>query len=103
MTAPAAERPKILRPSHRRVLQLFRVLGAMTDQEAYDAAIADGWQISPSGFRSRRSEVSPPRGAGLKDSGQRRKTHFAITGRAARLAIVWELDQSVTEPFAGRA
>lgn len=102
MTAPAAERPKILRPSHRRVLQLFRVLGAMTDQEAYDAAIADGWQISPSGFRSRRSEVSPPRGAGLRDSGRRRDNLFRVTGKAARRAIVWELDNTVDEPYAGR-
>lgn len=102
MTAPATERPKILRASHRRVLQLFRTYGSQTDSELYEAAKAEGWQISPSGLRSRRSEISPPRGLGLRDSGQRRVTQFAVTGKLARRKIIWEIDPTVSEPVAGR-
>lgn len=102
MTAPVAP-PKLLRASHRKVLQLFRLYGAQSDQELYEAAKAEGWDISPSGLRSRRSELSPPRGAGLKDSGKRRKTLVGNTGRFSRRAIIWEIDASVDEPYAGRS
>jgi hypothetical protein len=104
MTATApTQSAKPLRASHRRVMQLFRTFGPSTDAELYEAAKAEGWQISPSGLRSRRSEISPPRGAGLRDSGQRRVTHFAISGRLSRKVIIWEIDPTVTEPYAGRA
>lgn len=92
MTAPATERPKILRASHRRVLQLFRTYGPMNDQEALGVANSEGWAISPSGLRSRRAEVTPPRGRGIRDAG-RKRNH----------AIVWEIDPDVDEPWAGRA
>lgn len=97
-TTESAVEVRTLRASHRRVLQLFRTYGCMTHQEAYEAAKADGWQISPSGLRSRCAEVSPPRGAGLRDSGQRRKSQIGV-----KTATVWEIDPTVTEPFAGRA
>lgn len=91
-TATASEvRP--LRPSHRRVLQLFNRYGRMTDSEAYEAAKAEEWEISPSGLRSRRAELCPPRGAGIKDSGRKRK----IGPGAGQ--TVWELDSTVEEPF----
>lgn len=101
MTAIAP--PKLLRASHRKVLQLFRLYGSQTDQELYEAAKAEGWDISPSGLRSRRSELSPPRGGGLKDSGQRARTVFGKEGRFSRRAIVWMLDPEVSEPYAGRS
>jgi hypothetical protein len=77
-----------LRPSHRRVIQLFRRFGPMTDEEALEAAISDGWAISPSGLRSRRAEVTPPRGRGIRDSGHKRET-----AQAKKKAIVWEVDE----------
>lgn len=94
-TAPA---PKLLRASHRRVLQLFRQYGPSTDQELYEAAKAEGWDISPSGLRSRRAELSPPRGAGVRDSQRKRKTQIGV-----RSAVIWELDDTVADPYAGRA
>lgn len=72
MISPALVASLPLRPSHRRVIQLFRTYGPQTDQEALQAAISEGWAISPSGLRSRRSEVTPPRGRGIRDSGKRR-------------------------------
>lgn len=92
----AAANVKNLRASHRRVIQLFRSYGPMTDQEALEAAIADGWKVSPSGLRSRRAEVTPPRGRGIRDSGRKRKTQFSEN------ATVWEIDDTVAEPFAKR-
>jgi hypothetical protein len=85
-------RPKLLRASHRRVLQLFRTYGNMTDQEALGVANSEGWHIAPSSLRSRRAEVTPPRGRGIRD-----------TGRKRNHSTVWDIDPSVTEPFAGRA
>lgn len=80
-----------LRASHRRVIQLFRTYGPMTDAEALEAAISDGWHVSPSGLRSRRSEVTPPRGRGIRDSGKKRKSEFG------QEAVVWELDPTAEE------
>lgn len=96
-TAPTTE-PRTLRASHRRVLQLFVRFGDMSDSEAYEAARADGWQISPSGLRSRRAELCPPRGAGIRDTGRRRKSPLGTSTSA-----VWGIDPNVTEPYAGRA
>jgi hypothetical protein len=92
-TESVAVEPRPLRPSHRRVLQLFARYGAMTDSEALEAAKVDNWDISPSGLRSRRAELCPPRGAGIKDSGRKRKI-----GPSAG-STVWELDPDVNEPF----
>ena len=75
-----------LRPAHRRCHQLFKQYGDMTDAEALEAARAEQWGISPSGLRSRRSELCPPRGAGIKDTGRRRNK-----------ATVWGVDPEVTE------
>lgn len=85
--AAAGLTPAKLRSSHRRVLQLFRRFGEMTDEEALQAAKDDGWVISPSGLRSRRAEVTPPRGRGIVDTGKRRKT--AGGGNAT----VWAIDE----------
>lgn len=97
MTASVAP-PKLLRASHRRLLQLFRTYGAMSDQEALETANADGWAISPSGLRSRRAELTPPRGRGIKDSGLRKKTQIGI-----KPSVIWTLDSEVSEPWAGRS
>lgn len=100
MTATVPEvRP--LRPSHRRVLQLFRTFGPQTHEEALQAAISDGWPISPSGLRTLISELVPPRGRGIRDSGKKRQTWIAAKRRYTS-ATIWELDASVDEPFAGR-
>jgi hypothetical protein len=85
--------PRSLRPSHRRVLQLFRTYGPQTDSEALECAKAEGWDISPSGLRSRRAELCPPRGAGIRDSGRKRKLGPS-TG-----STIWELDPAVDEPY----
>lgn len=90
----AAHNVKGIRASHRRVIQLFRRFGPMTDQEALGAAISDGWRVSPSGLRSRRAEVTPPRGRGIRDSGLKRKTEMGFD------SIVWELDPEVESPEA---
>lgn len=87
VTAPATERPKTLRASHRRVLHLFRIYGPMTDQEALGVAISEGWAISPSGLRSRRAELTPERGRGIRSTGRKRNKQ-----------TVWELDPAVDEP-----
>lgn len=96
MTSTAIASKPSLRASHRRVLQLFRTFGPMSHQEAYEVAIAEGWVIAPSALRSRINEVCPPKGAGIRDSGQRRKSQFGGS------AIIWELDPTVSEPFAHR-
>lgn len=90
----AAHNVRGIRASHRRVIQLFRRFGPMTDQEALGAAISDGWRVSPSGLRSRRAEVTPPRGRGIRDSGLKRKTDMGFD------SIVWELDPTVDNPEA---
>lgn len=86
MTAPAVSPPKI-RPAHRRVYQLFNRYGSQTDAEALEAARADGWSISPSGLRTARAAMCPPRGAGLRDTGRKRNG-----------STVWGIDVSVDEP-----
>lgn len=89
MTAVAP--PKLLRASHRRVLQLFRTFGEMTDQEALGVAISEGWNIAPCSLRSRMAEITPPRGRGIRDAGKKRN-----------YSTVWEIDPDVAEPYAGR-
>lgn len=84
-----------MRAVHRRCLQLFKNYGAMTDQEAVGAAIDSGWAITPSGLRSRRAELTPDVGRGIRDSGRKRKT------TSGRLATVWEVDPECPEPEAG--
>lgn len=102
MTATTLTPPKPLRPSHRRVLQLFRTFGPQTHEEALQAANSDGWDVSPSGLRTLVSELVPPRGRGIRDSGKVRKM-WSAGKRRWSTATVWELDESATEPFAGRA
>lgn len=91
MPAPAIPVRRI-RPSHRRVIQIFRTFGPQTDEQALQAAISDGWTISPSGLRSRRAEVTPPRGRGIRNSGKKART------ASGKIATVWEVDPSVDEP-----
>jgi len=84
-----------LRASHRFVLQLFRTYGPMTDEQAWgtylnlfiDSSAARELvpRMSPSGLRSRRAEVTEPRGVGIRDSGRRCRT------AGGRNAVVWEL------------
>jgi len=90
----AAERVQNIRASHRFVLHLFKSFGAMTDEQAWEAYVslrANGEsslvpRMSPSGLRSRRAEVTMPRGVGLRDSGRRAHTS------SGRNAVVWEID-----------
>lgn len=76
-----------IRPAHRRVYQLFTRYGSLTDQEALECAKADGWDISPSGLRTARAAIRPPRGAGLVDTGRKRNN-----------STVWGIDPTVDEP-----
>lgn len=88
MTAATSAPPKLnVRPAHRRVFQLFKTFGAQTDQEALQAAISEGWDVSPSGLRSRRAEITPPRGRGIRASGERRNN-----------STLWEIDPEVKVP-----
>jgi hypothetical protein len=95
VTAPAIPvvEPRPLRPSHRRVLQLFHRYGCMTSSEALEAAKADGWDISPSGLRSRIAEMCPPRGGGMLDTGRKRKIG------SGKGQTVYDVDQTIEEPF----
>lgn len=88
----AAASVQNIRASHRRVMQLFRTYGPMTDEQAYEAAVSDGWKISRSGLRTRRSELCFPRGGGIMDSGRTFKTE------SGRQAVIWELDPSYPTP-----
>ena len=94
----AAASVKNLRASHLRVLQLFRRYGPMTDEQLYKIARSndENWLISPSGLRSRRAELTPPRGSGIRDSGRE------IAIESGRGAIVWVLDEGVETPAAGK-
>lgn len=65
--AVAATAPDKLRASHRRVLQLFRRYGNMDDKSLFSVAKAEGWEVSDSGLRSRRSELSKPNMLRLKE------------------------------------
>lgn len=83
-----------MRPSHLYVLQLFRTYGPMTDGQAYEvhqslASEPDRLipNLSPSGLRSRRAELCPPRGEGLKDSGRKLKSDNGHS------QTVWEVDE----------
>lgn len=49
-----------MRASHLRVLQLFRLYGDMDDRTLRRVATAEGWTISDSGLRTRRSELAKP-------------------------------------------
>lgn len=49
-----------IRASQLRVLQLFRVYGDMDDRTLRKVATAEGFKISDSGLRSRRSELAKP-------------------------------------------
>lgn len=81
--------PKALRDSQEAVLRLLRELGEMSDDllvERYQAVAEEGnvSRQSPSGIRSRRSELVE---LGLvRDSGRK-----VILEPSGRRAIVWEL------------
>jgi hypothetical protein len=65
----------------------------MAAGEALEAAKADNWEISPSGLRSRIAEMCPPRGAGMLDTGRKRKIG------SGKGQTVYDVDQTVDEPF----
>lgn len=71
--------------THRMIQLRFRELagGGLTDEELAARVEAAGYRISPSGLRSRRSELVDL--GVLVDSGRRRRT------RAGRATIVWTL------------
>lgn len=79
----AAASLKDVRASQRAVYALLREHGASTDERLQRLAALHGLQISPSGLRTRRHELTA---LGLVvDSG---RTQILDTGRAA---IVWEI------------
>lgn len=91
----AAASVKNIGASHRWVLRLFTIHGPMSDAQAWEAhSVAvrqDGkWgmvpRMSESGLRSRRAELTAPRGKGIRDSGRTVKT---VSNRDA---VVWEID-----------
>jgi len=93
----AADSVKNLRRSQQYVLALFRTFGQMTDERAWSKhqevfavyrtvglpPVAPV-KMSPSGFRSRRSEVV---GQGLRDSGRKGLT------ASGRRATIWECSE----------
>ena len=75
-----------IRPTHELIIALIKDYGSMTDYELRDHIEKAGYRISFSGVSARRSELCPPRGYGLRDSGKTRLTPND------RPATVWELD-----------
>jgi hypothetical protein len=72
-----------VRAVHRRILEALAVSGGRTDEQLGEVAEVLGWYTSPSGMRTRRSELVE---AGLvRDSGRRMRT------RSGRRAIIWEV------------
>ena len=70
-----------IRESQQAVLELLKLLGPSTDEQI-GAAYWDGPKQSPSGLRTRRSELVEL--GKVRDSGQRRRL------KSGRRAIVWE-------------
>jgi len=75
-----------IRDAHGKIIFMIRTHGSMTDYELRDMAVKLGWHFSWSGMSARRSELCPPRGYGLRDSGTTRPTPNK------REATVWEID-----------
>ena len=71
-----------IRDSHRRLIELFKLHGPMTDSEAHQRAIASGWGATLSDVRGRRWEMTPPRGRGIVSTGGKRNGQ-----------VVWRLDE----------
>lgn len=86
VAAAASITPKKIREAHRQILWLINKHGPMTDYELRDVARREGFKFSWSGMSARRGELCPPRGFGLRDSGQTRSTPND------RPATVWEID-----------
>jgi hypothetical protein len=90
----AAASVKNIRESHAFVKMLFRKHGPMTDEQAWKIYSRDYLHhvsgapvMSPSGLRSRRAELTPPRGKGIRDTGLKSKT------TSNRNAVVWDIDE----------
>lgn len=77
-----------IRESQRIVFSLFKAYGDMTDEKLLKVSYAGGNLLSPSGLRTRRSELV--RLGLLEDSGQR------IALASGRKAIVWRVKQTTT-------
>jgi hypothetical protein len=84
--AAASITPKKIREAHGKIIFMIRTHGSMTDYELRGMAAQLGWHFSWSGMSARRSELCPPRGYGLRDSGVTRLTPNK------KPAIVWEID-----------
>lgn len=84
--AAASVTPSVRRRHHELVLTAFRAYGPMTDDELLNRLhnfIQGGIAISPSGARTRRSE--------LVKMGHVRDSHRKVELASGRRAIVWEL------------
>jgi len=69
--------------TQREILEVFAVIGPMTDEELIEMAETMGMRRSPSGIRTRRNELVET--GIVEDTGQRRPT------RSGRQAVVWDL------------
>jgi hypothetical protein len=78
---PVESQATTIRDSHRRLVELYTKHGPMTDQEAHQRAIDDGWATTLSDIRGRRWELTPPRGRGIVSTGTKRNGQ-----------VVWRLD-----------
>lgn len=81
---PIESQAVAIRDSHRRLIELYRRHGPMTDQEAHQRAIAEGWDTSLSDVRGRRWELTPPRGRGIVSTGGKRNGQ-----------VLWRADENV--------
>ncbi len=92
-TSHAAARmqtPGKIRKEHMLVLEILADYPeGLTDEEMLYIGINRGFTLVKSGFATRRGELCPPRGKGVRDSGKRR-----VISTGAK-AIVWELDLGV--------
>jgi len=78
----AAETVRNLRRSQIRIYTILLAYGPMTDEQIYAKMKERGWEISPSGCRTRRNELVE---VGLVEAGGR----YGLT-KSGRRAIVWQ-------------
>lgn len=83
-TSHAAARGVKVSKGQQQVYDLLKAIGPASDERAYELARQRGMVISPSGLRSRRSELVKQHGK-VRDTGQRVKS-----STSNNMAIVWE-------------
>lgn len=93
-----------MRASHRRVLAMFTLYGDMTDEQLadslHDAEKQGGLKtMSPSGVRSRRSELSKPNSERIEEIVTQFMAHNYGTEKAYRAARAQLLIEGVKSPL----